>query len=43
MSKTCFLLKTPNFCTIFLYFVAEMSEKVFLHCLGHVLRLLKHI
>ena len=43
MSKACFSLKMPNLCTTFLYFVAEMSEKEYLHWVEHVLRLLKHI
>ena len=33
----------PNFCTFFLYYDAEMSEKEYLHCVGHVFRVSKHI
>ena len=43
MSKTCFLLKMTAFCTMFLHYVAEMSEKVYMHWLEHVLRFSKHI
>ena len=41
--KTCFSLKMPKFCTTFLYYVAEMSEKEYLHCVGHVHRFVKHV
>ena len=36
--QTCFFLKMPNFCTVFLYYVVEMSEKENPNCVGHVLR-----
>ena len=41
--KTCFSFKKPNFCAKFLCYVAEISENEYLHCVGHVLRFLKHI
>ena len=41
--KTCFSPKMPSFCTTYLYHVAEMSDKEYLHCVGHVLRFSKHI
>ena len=43
MSKTCFFLNMTTFSIIFLHYVAEMSENEYLHCVGHVVRLLKHI
>ena len=42
-AKTLFSLKMPKLCSTFLYYVAEMSEKKYLHCIAHVLRLSKHI
>ena len=41
--KTCFFLKMPKFCSTFLYYVAEMSEEEYLHCIAHVFRFSKHI
>ena len=34
-SKACFFSKMPTFCTIFLYYAAEMSEKEYLYCVVH--------
>ena len=41
MSNTCFSLEMPKFCSTFVYYVAEMSEGEYLHCVQHVLRLCK--
>ena len=43
MQKTCFSLKMPKFWSTFLYYVAEMSEREYLHCVEHVVKFSKHI